>query len=83
MEKIDWIKDIENQEIAKIIEQYNKIVWIIKDDCQKRWITFIGYWYFRQTDSIKENDATFFCTHTDITTYDQFFANRSFRNFIF
>lgn len=81
---MNWIESIEetNETIANMMKQYEKIVWILKQDCEKKWIAFIWYCYFRQSDSIKNQDASCCLMNTTIEPYDKFYASRSFNDLI-
>jgi len=81
---MDWIEEVEevNETIANMMKQYEKVVWILKEDCEKKWIAFIWYCYFRQSDSIKNQDASYYWTNTTIEPYDKYYASRSFNDYI-
>ena len=74
--------NIDNEVIKNMMKQYEKIVSIIKADCINKWITFIWYWYFRSTDSIKNADSSFYWTNTVIEPYDKYYAKRSFADYL-
>lgn len=67
---IEWLEDVENPKIAKMIESYTRITEIIKDEAMKNWISFMSYWYFRSSDSIKECDSSWFTCCTSLTKFD-------------
>lgn len=75
-------KNIENEVIKNMMKQYEKIVQIIKNDCEKKWIAFIWYWYFRTSDSIQDSDSSYYATNTTIEPYDKFRAITSFKDYV-
>ncbi len=67
---IEWLEEVENPKIRKMIENYTRITEIIKQEAEKEWISFMSYWYFRSNDSIKECDASRFICNTWLEKFD-------------
>jgi len=67
---IEWLEEVENPKIRKMIENYTRITEIIKQEAEKEWISFMSYWYFRSNDSIKECDSTWFMCNTWLDKFD-------------
>lgn len=67
---IEWLDEVPNPKIAKMIESYLKITEIIKEEANNEWIAFMAYWYFRSNDSVKNTDATSFIMNSWLGTYD-------------
>ena len=67
---IEWLDDVSNPKIAKMIKDYLKITEIIKEQAVAEWISFMSYWYFRSNDSISKTDATSFVMNSWLEKYD-------------
>lgn len=77
-----YTQDISDEQIKNMMDQYFKIVTILKEDCKNKGIVFFWYGYFRKWDSINESKSYSLECSTAIYPYDKRWLEKDLRNTI-
>lgn len=77
---IEWLEEINDPTVAKIMETYNKVLEILKEDCKRKWVNFMAFWYFRKWDNITDAQWWYYYNMSDLDQFDAYLIEKKLKH---